>query len=315
MKANIHLKGTDLWVSPIAFGTVKAGLNWDGEAADAMFNRYVDSGGNLIDSARVYNDWAGKEIGRSERVIGDWLRRCRRRREIVLMTKGGHPDRKSMHVSRMKQSDMEYDLDLSLKTLGVDEIDIYFYHRDDTSQTVGELLERMEGFGKKGKIRYYGCSNWSAKRMREAELYAKEHGIRGFTANQNLYNIGSKYMKPFEDDTMVAVDEDAIDFYKHSQNTPMPYFGICSGFFHLLKAKGEEAVRDSCYDTPGNLAVAKRIDAICEKYHCTLTQALIGFFLTRDFTIIPLVGSSNQEQLKDTLGSVEIPFERKDFMF
>lgn len=313
MKQRIRLRGTELDVSPVALGTVRAGLDWDGAEADALLGRYLDLGGNVIDSARVYFDWVEPEIGRSERVLGDWFRRASRREEVVLITKGGHPDRHSMHVGRMGQAEMEYDLELSLKTLGVEYIDIYFYHRDDPSRPVGELLERMEGFRRAGKIRYYGCSNWTTERMREADDYARAHGLRGFVANQNLYNLASKYMKPFEDDTMVTADEAMLDYYRQSQNTPMPYFGNCGGFFHHLERFGAEAVRDSCYYTPENLALAARLGQLREKYGCTITQALMGFFFTRDFPVVPLAGTANLVQLEDLMVSTEIPFEAADF--
>lgn len=313
MKQDVLLKGTNMYISPIAFGTVRAGLDWDGKDADRMLDAYVDYGGNLIDSARVYYDWVGTEIGRSERVLGDWLRRSKRRSKVILMTKGGHPNKDKMHVSRLGQNDMIYDIEHSLKTLGVEYIDIYFYHRDDPQRTVGELLERMEEFRKEGKICYYGCSNWRTERMREADIYAEKHGLTGFVANQNLFNIGSRYMKPFADETMVTVDDEAIEFYRCSNNTPMPYFGICSGFFHLLKSKGEQAVSDSCYYTKENLGVAAKVETICKKYNCSITQALMGFFFTQNFAVIPLVGSSDMEQLEDVMNSVEIPFLKEDY--
>ena len=315
MDKNIVLKGTDLVVSPIAFGTVRAGLDWDGEDADNMLNHYVDNGGNLIDTARVYYDWEGTEIGRSERVIGDWLRRSGRRNEVVIMTKGGHPDKDAMNISRMSQADMEYDIDLSLSKLGIDCIDIYFYHRDDISQSVEELIERMENFRKQGMIRYYGCSNWTTARMIEADNYAKAKGYDGFIANQNLYNMGAKYMKPFGDPTMVAVDAPALDFYRSSHNTPMPYFGLCSGFFHILSAKGPDAVKDSAYFTEGNLKLADHIQNLCKKYDCTITQVLLGFYFMQDFTVIPLVGTSNISQLDEMLKAPEVPFVPSDYVF
>lgn len=313
MEQTILLKGTDLRVSPIAMGTVNAGLDWDGAEADQILNHYVDHGGNLIDTARVYNDWVGTEAGRSERVIGEWLRRCPRRQEIVLMTKGGHPNKDSMDVSRMGQADMEHDLNLSLSVLGVDCIDIYFYHRDDTERSVDELLERMEGFRRSGKIRYYGCSNWSAERMAQAEAYAACHGLRGFVANQNLYNMGAKYMKPYDDATMIAVDSHALSFFRQSNITLMPYFGICSGFFHKLIA-GNDSVKESCYYTEGNLLLAKKILNLCQFYHCTISQALLGFFLVQDFTMIPLAGAASIAQLDDIMHSTDIPFQKKDFI-
>lgn len=314
MEHRIQLKGTDFKVSPFAFGTVKAGLAWDSADADRIMNTYVEQGGNLIDTARIYYDWEGTEKGRSERVIGDWFRRCKRRNQVVLMTKGGHPPKEAMHISRLSMEDMRYDLEKSLQALGTDHIDIYFYHRDDLKRPVGELLEQMEVFRKEGKILYYGCSNWTTSRMIEADAYAKSHGITGFVANQNLYNIAAQHMKPFEDDTMVCVDEEAIRFYQTSNNTPMPYFSICSGFFHHLAAKGDDAVKNSCYYTPENLKLARGLQTLCKKYGCSITQALLGFFYVQAYPIVPLVGFSKISQLEDALNSVNIPFTQEDYV-
>ncbi len=230
------------------------------------------------------------------------------------MTKGGHPPKEAMHISRLSMEDMRYDLEKSLQALGTDHIDIYFYHRDDLKRPVGELLEQMEVFRKEGKILYYGCSNWTTSRMIEADAYAKSHGITGFVANQNLYNIAAQHMKPFEDDTMVCVDEEAIRFYQTSNNTPMPYFSICSGFFHHLAAKGDDAVKNSCYYTPENLKLARGLQTLCKKYGCSITQALLGFFYVQAYPIVPLVGFSKISQLEDALNSVNIPFTQEDYV-
>ena len=102
----------------------------------------------------------------------------------------------------------------------------------------------MEEFRRNGKIRYYGCSNWTTARMKEADAYCKSKGYRGFVANQDMYNIGVKYMNPFSDPTMVVCDEEMLQYHRESDNLLMPYMGVCSGFFHKLRAKGSEAVQD-----------------------------------------------------------------------
>ena len=98
-------------------------------------------GGNLYDTARVYSDWIPPETGRSERVIGDWLSRSGKRHDVVLITKGGHPDMTvpspDMHNSRVSAENMRADLELSLKTLRTDYIDLYFYHRDNEDISAG----------------------------------------------------------------------------------------------------------------------------------------------------------------------------------
>ena len=194
MGNRITIPDTGLQLSRIGLGTVGAGIDWDGAEADKIFDTYLDLGGNVIDSAHVYSDWIPPETARSERVIGDWLERSKKRNKVVLITKGGHPvmtgESPDTHISRMTKEDMAQDLEASLKQLRTDYIDIYFYHRDDVSQPVELLVDVMQGFVKEGKIRQYGCSNWSAGRMKEADVYAKSKGYRGFSCKSGAFKCG-----------------------------------------------------------------------------------------------------------------------------
>lgn len=320
MEKRIVIPQTDLSVYPIGLGTVDAGLRWDGADADRIFDAYLDLGGNLIDSARVYSDWVKPEIARSERVVGDWLERSGKRNQVVLITKGGHPDMTvetpDLHKSRMTKADMVSDLNSSLKTLRTDYVDLYFYHRDDENQTVEELIDVMEGFVKEGKIRYYGCSNWSEKRMREADVYCKAKGYRGFAANQALLNLGSEYMKPLDDDTMLKIDADMYQYHRENPaNLAMPYMGVCSGFFHIYESKGEEAVKNNPYYTEQNMKFAKRLPELMEKYHATVTQIVLGYFTQLDIACVPLYGPMVVENLADAAGTLDIRFDPEDYKF
>ena len=208
----IQIKDTELSLCPIGFGTANAGVAWDHEDAFKLLDLYVSLGGNVIDTARIYNDWVEGEIGRSERVIGDWIQYRGGHDDLVIITKGGHPALNTMHESRLSKENMRADLEKSLTALRIDCIDIYFYHRDDLNRPVSELIETMEDFVREGKIKYYGCSNWTTARMKEAMAYCKEKGYRGFVANQALYNIASSQMKPYPDETMVTMDEEMLKF-------------------------------------------------------------------------------------------------------
>ena len=312
---NILIPNTDLELSGIGFGTANAGWKstWDGEDADRMFEGYLAAGGNLIDTAHVYSDWVEGEKSRSERVIGDWLARRKKRDDFILMTKGGHPRNETMHISRLNADDMREDLEGSLLKLRTDYIDIYMYHRDDVSIPVCELIERMEGYKKEGKIRYYGCSNWTTERMKEADAYCAEKGYRGFVANQAMYNIGVKRMKGVSDKTMVVCDDEMLSYHKNSQNLLMPFSGNCSGFFHMLKEFGEERMSKSGYFTEGNLQVAKNIYGLCEKRGYSITQVLMGFFATRDIPMLPLASVNNKEHLEDIAMALKTEFSKEDF--
>lgn len=314
MEHTLILPGTGLSVSPFGLGCTRAGSAWTGERADRLLDYFVDMGGNVIDTARIYGL---PDIGASEATLGGWLHRRGRRSDIVLMTKGGHPEVSSMHVSRMSRRDMELDLAASLRALRTDYVDIYFYHRDDEDQSVGELLECMEDFRRAGHIRFYACSNWSTRRMREADAYARAHGLTGFVGNECLYNLGSAGAGPMHDDTLVRADADMLAYHQGgTHNTMMPYSGLCEGFFHRLESSPsvqDTRLTGSPYHTPANLRLAGRVALLREKYAATTSQVLAGFFFTSAVPMLPLFGCSSESHLAELLAAVDIPFTAQDY--
>ena len=316
----IRIPETELELSPLGLGCVNAGIKWDGADADRLFDAFLDMGGNLYDTARVYSDWIPSEIGRSERVLGDWLQRSGKRSHVVLITKGGHPDmtvpQPDMHQTRATSENMRQDLELSLKTLRTDYIDLYFFHRDNEALPVGELIEAMEHFVKEGKIRYYGCSNWSAARMQEADEYCRQHGYRGFAANQALYNVGIEYMKAPSDDTLAVMNKDMRQYHrKNPANLAMPYMAACSGFFHKYLSGGAGAVQNSEYYTEENIRIAEKLQILAGQYNATLTQVLLGFFTCRDFACLPLYGPRSIQDLQEAMDTFQISFRKEDYGF
>lgn len=303
MTRRVALKGTDLRLSPIALGTVKAGIAWSGREADALLDAYLDMGGNVLDTARVYTP---PHEGCSEQVLGDWLRRSGKRDRVVIVSKGGHPAIESMTTPRMDRASMTADLEASLRALGTDVIDLYLYHRDDPATPAGVLVEQMEDFRRAGKIRWYGCSNWTTPRMAEAAAYAQAHGLPGFAANECLYNVGVRHMGPLPDKTMVAADDAMLAHHRVTGMGMLAYCGLCSGYFHRLMAEGVEAVRGKKYDTPGNRRVAERLNAVCRDYGVTLSQAELAFLLAQPFDTVALAGVSRVEQLTDLMGAMAL---------
>lgn len=309
-----ELQKTDLKVSRIGLGTTNAGVDWDGADAYRIFDSYLAGGGNLIDCARIYSDWLGTERGRAERVLGDWIRHRGHHEDVVIITKGGHPELNTMNINRLSRKDMEYDLDLSLRALSVDDIDIYCFHRDDKGIPVEELIEIMEDFIRAGKIRYYGCSNWTTERMAEADAYCNKKGYRGFVINEALYNYGSAGMKPYPDKTMVTADKTMLAYHAlRTENVLTSYMSLCSAFFHNLAANGEESVKNSPYYTEENLELSQRIECLMEKHDTGITQILLGFLLTRESTILPLIGAGNMEQIAAALDTFDVEFCAEEF--
>ena len=309
----IQIPETELSLTPIGLGCAEAGMHWDTPDSYPFFERFLELGGNLIDTARIYNDWATEEKGRSERVIGDWIRHRGHHEDMILLTKGGHPLMSTMHNSRVTRDEMRIDLELSLKALGVDCIDMYCYHRDNTDLPVGELIDIMETFVREGKIRFYGCSNWSTARMRAADRYAAEHGCRGFSFNEALFNFGCAYMKPMADDTLQTADAEMLCYHKENpKNLLIPYTSNCSGFFHKLLA-GKEGAKESPYYTPENIKRAEIVKQITEKYNTGISQVLLGYLMTHDPVTLPLIGVSSIPHMEEAMQALEIPFTASDY--
>lgn len=312
MKNRIQIQNTNLNICPIGLGTVNAGLSWSQSDTDNIIDAYLDCGGNMIDTARVY---AG---GNSETAIGNWIKKSSRRNDVILVTKGGHPKFESpaddLHISRMTDKDMRSDIETSLRELQTDRIDLYFYHRDNRAQSVQQEIETMENFRREGKILYYGCSNWDADRIIEADKYCEEMGYRGFVADQALLNFGMKYMNPLPDDTLVYIRDELWNYHlENRSNLAMPYMGVASGFFHKYAARGAEAVKNSPYYTEGNLKAAKRCVELMEKYNATMTQVVLGYFTQQPFDCAPLYGPKNSAQIVEAVGTLGIDFTEEDF--
>lgn len=312
MNDRIRIKNTSLSICPIGCGTVNAGLAWSQQTANQIFDAYLYNGGNVIDTARVY---AG---GRSETVIGNWFTESKKRSEVVLFTKGGHPKFDSpgddLHIPRMTDADMRGDIETSLRELKTDYIDLYFYHRDNRNQTVEEEIETMENFRREGKIRYYGCSNWNADRIAEADCYCERMGYRGFVADQAMLNYGMDHMNPLADDTLVYIQNDLWDYHvKNDMNLAVPYMGAANGFFHKYALYGIESIKKSPFYTKGNVKRAEKCISLARKYNATITQIVLGFFMHQPFLCAPLYGPKDSGQIVEALRTLEYSFAAEDY--
>ena len=178
------LTNTDLEISAICLGTDDFGTAVEERRAFEVMDYYYENGGNLIDTARIYAAWFENGEGMSEKTIGRWLKERKNRHDIIISSKCACPKLDKMHISRLTAKEMEDDIDKSLLALGVDCIDIMWLHRDDESKPVSEIMDAVNYISKKGKVRYFGASNWRASRIKEANKYAKAASTEHFIASQ-----------------------------------------------------------------------------------------------------------------------------------
>ena len=290
------LKGTDLTVSAVCFGTAGFGSKVDRETAFAMLDRFRDCGGSFVDTANVYSRNWDVGISNSESIIGEYLR-SRGKHSLTVATKGAHPNPKTMHVSRVSRGEIQCDLDESLVSLGLDCIDFYWLHRDDPSMPVGEIIEIMEELVKSGKIRYYGASNYTAERIREADAYAKAHGYKGFSSVSNgwMPAVENEGHRLWEDDTLVRFTDEHLTVFDELGMTFIPYSATAGGWFGKAAAGIRSERLDLIFENAENFALLEKL----KKENCSVQTALRRHITGYDTDIIPITAASRIEQMDD----------------
>ncbi len=178
-----------LAVSPLALGTMTFGTSRWGTGEDvsrAVFNAYVDAGGNFVDTANVYSG------GRSEEMLGSFIADRKLREQIVVATKAGFAAGKGVHAGGSGARHLHHALHGSLQRLGTDYIDVYWLHVWDALTPAEELLETMAALVRSGKIRYWGMSNAPAWYVAKVCTLASVRGMPGPIAMQYFYSLANR---------------------------------------------------------------------------------------------------------------------------
>jgi len=176
-----------LIVSPLALGTMTFGAGrWgtDEPTARAIFDAYVDAGGNLVDTADVYSG------GESERMLGRFLKDSGMRDRLVISTKVGfsRSEGTPMHVGNGAYN-IRLGIEGSLKRLGLDRIDLYWVHVWDQLTPAEEVLRTLGDAVARGEILYYGFSNAPSWYVAKIATLAAAHGLPGPVGLQYAWSL------------------------------------------------------------------------------------------------------------------------------
>lgn len=295
-----NISDTDLKPSVICFGG-GALSRVDGRThAYRQLDLYLEAGGNFIDTANIYGKWLEGETNLSEQYIGAWLADRQMRNRVLLTTKGGHPHLNAMQISRLSRPELMADLEESLQSLRTDHVDLYFLHRDDPQRTVEEILDTLEDMCKQGKIRWYGCSNWSCRRIREAQVWAREKGLRGFSVNQTMWSLAVPNPDQLPDPTLVPMETDTLQLHRRENWTAMLYSSQAGGYFDKRISLSKDALDANLrkvYDNPVNDRRLSWALTRAAQLNCTVGELVLGYLLAQSFPAFPIIGPRTEEQL------------------
>ena len=313
------LPSTDLTVSEICLGTGEMGGTIDRSASFALLDRYVAAGGNFLDTAHVYNDWIPGERSRSEKMIGAWIKARGSREKIILATKGGHhPVDGSPYINRITPPDILLDLEESLANLGVDQVDLYWLHRDNTALPVGEILLTLEKARAQGKIRYYGASNWRVERLEEAAAFAQRNGLPGFVADQMLWTVAVTDANAIPDQTIVVMDETLFKYHLRTGQAALAYTSQANGLFAKMASGTLETTSPDLleqFPLEPNRTRYARMQQVMRETGLTLTSVILGWLLSQPFVTIPIVGPKRLDHLDDSLSAAGVRLTAEQVSF
>ncbi|TQS20658.1 aldo/keto reductase [Microbispora sp. KK1-11] len=172
-----------LRVSTACLGTMNFGApgSCDETEAARIVDAFLEAGGNVVDTADAYNG------GEAERIVGRAVRG--RRDAVVLATKAFLPQGPGPNDRGLSRAHLTRALEGSLRRLGTDHVDLYQCHQWDDSTPIEETMATLDGFVRSGKVRYIGCSNFTAAQIVEAQWAAQRAGGTPFVSLQPQYSL------------------------------------------------------------------------------------------------------------------------------
>ncbi|KPF72991.1 aldo/keto reductase [Bosea sp. AAP35] len=318
-----------LAVSPLTLGTMTFGTaRWgqDEAGSRAVFNAYVDAGGNAVDTADVYAS------GRCEEMLGGFIAERGLRDQIVLATKSGFCVGAGPHSGGNGAKHVHAALHRSLTRLRTDYIDLYWIHVWDGLTPAEEMLETMAGLVRSGKIRYWGISNAPAWFVAKLATLAALRGQPGPIALQYFYSLVNRDV---EDEHIPLAAEFGLGFVPWS---PLGY-GLLTGKYRreVVEAAGpraaglpsvastgqdERPIDDKRLDGPNpfgdslfterNWAIVEAVRRVAEAIGQSSARVALSWVIGRPEVATTLMGVSRPEQIADNSAALDLVLSPDD---
>jgi aryl-alcohol dehydrogenase-like predicted oxidoreductase len=292
-------------VAPFALGGNVFGWTVNESRAFEILDEFTRSGFNLIDTADVYSSWVpGNTGGESETIIGEWVKRRKNRKDVVIATKVGKP----MGPGKMGLSAKYIRLAVedSLKRLQTDYIDLYQSHDDDPHTPIGESLSLYSDLIREGKIRAIGASNFAADRFSQALEISKANNYARYETLQPPYNL---YDRSIEKDLQPICVREGVGI--------ISYYGLASGFL-TGKYRSEQDFGKSVrgggiqkYLDKKGKKILSALDEVSAKYKTTQATIALAWIMSRPAIVAPIASATNVHQLTELLKAAEIKLDEE----
>jgi len=294
----IKLANTDLTIYPLCLGGNVFGYSADKDNSEAVLSFYADNGGNFIDTADMYSQWAPGHVGgESETIIGNWMKRRGNRKEMIIATKVSKLDR----CPGLKSANIIAACDDSLRRLQTDYIDLYYAHQDDPDTPIEETLSTFDSLIKSGKVRYIAASNFTAARLQESLDISKANGLASYVACQDQYNLMDR---DYETTLRDTVEKNGL--------SEIPFYGLARGFLSgkyrpgvTVKSVRATGVANS-YANERGWSMLEKLDQIAKERNTSVSAISLAWLRQQITVSAPIASATKLEQIKELMPIVEL---------
>ena len=265
-----------------------------------VFDRAIDAGVNLIDTANVYSN------GQSEELTGKWI--AGKRDRVLLATKCRFPvgmHKPGPHEHGLSRKHVMEACEASLKRLGTDVIDLYYAHKDDEAVAQEETARAFGTLVAAGKVRVLGASNVSAARLDSAMATSAALGLPRYEVMQPLCNLMER-----------GIEAELVPACVKHGMAVAPYSALASGFLsgkYRSEADLGKSVRGprsaAKYLTPKGHAVLAALDAVAARAGATPAQVAIAWLIAKPGITAALASATSLEQLAELVRAASLSLD------
>lgn len=277
-------------------------------ASNDLLDHAYEAGINAFDHA-----WEYKE-GQCERAFGQWINARNLHDEVVIINKGCHP---MNGRNRVSPEFIESDIRDSLERLGVEKLDVWLFHRDDPGVSVEPLIDRLNELRLAGKINSFGGSNWTVRRIREANSYAARNGLVGFTASSPHFSLAEQLESPWGDDCLTISGTSnslAREWYSDNSLGLLCWSSLAGGFLsgryrsgdidQMRKELPDYTIR--AYVSPANWKRLQRAEALAEIKGVTVPQIALAYVLSQKMNAFAIVRATSERTIASSSSAAEL---------
>lgn len=285
------------------------GVTSTDDEARRVFDRAVERGVNLIDTANVYSE------GKSEQLVGKWVKG--KRDKVLVATKcrfpvgvgpGDKPGPFDMGLSRRHIIDA---CEASLRRLDTDVIDLYQVHMQDCTVRIEETLRALDDLVTAGKVRYVGCSNYAGYRLVESLWEAEKSRTHRYESVQLQWSL---LERGAEREVIPACRQFGLGVLvwsplasgflsgKYRRGAPVPEGARLAEWKDTMKRVGVERSYD----------VIEKVDAVAKRRDATCAQIAIAWLLAKREVSSVILGARTTQQLDDNLRAAEVKLTADD---